>query len=115
MPNLVVYVPTSLWKRIEELGLADPKIEARKVARGALESWLSLGSDEAMQPDLEKSPRADARAADSDPKENPQAPEREPRAEGWDTSGSATASPKTASATASRSGNDPHFKPDFKK
>ena len=41
MPNLVVYVPTSLWRRIEELGLADPKIEARKVARGALESWLS--------------------------------------------------------------------------
>lgn len=41
MPNLVIYVPASLWKRIEELGLADPKVEARHVAVGALEAFVN--------------------------------------------------------------------------
>ena len=41
MPKLIVYVPASLWRRIEELGLADPKVEARKVAVGALEQLVN--------------------------------------------------------------------------
>ena len=43
MPNLVVYVPAALWKRITELGLDDPKVEARKVAIGALERYVMDG------------------------------------------------------------------------
>lgn len=40
MPNLVVYVPAKLWSQIEALGLDDPKVEARKVAVGALEEFV---------------------------------------------------------------------------
>ena len=50
MPNLVVYVPTKLWNRIHEMGLSDPKVEARKVAVGALEAWLSTAAVEAAEP-----------------------------------------------------------------
>ena len=41
MPNLVVYVPQKLWNRLHELGLDDPKIDARMVSLGAIEKLVN--------------------------------------------------------------------------
>lgn len=41
MPNLVVYVPAALWADLEKMGLDYPKVEARKVAIGALERYVT--------------------------------------------------------------------------